>query len=229
MHPEDIDGLISFFEECVTDQRRDLIDDKLNSRTKFITVVLEDIYNSHNASAVVRSCECFGIQDLHVVEQRNEYSLSPGVTMGSSKWISLNRYYAPKSNNIKVCYDSLKEAGYRILATTSDPNAIHIRDYELKTPVALAFGTELDGLTDYAREQADEFIHIPMLGFTESFNISVSAAICLYELTGKLHDSDLPWELDETQRRNLKLEWYKKAIRRSKSLEKEFFKQRQKS
>jgi tRNA (guanosine-2'-O-)-methyltransferase len=229
MHPEDIDGLISFFEECVTEERKALIDEKLNSRTKFITVVLEDIYNSHNASAVVRSCECFGIQDLHVVEQRNEYSLSPGVTMGSSKWITLNRYYDPKSDNIKVCYDSLKEAGYRILATTSDPNAIHIREYKLETPVALAFGTELNGLTDYAREQADEFVHIPMLGFTESFNISVSAAICLYELTGKLHDSELQWELNETQRRNLKLEWYKKAIRRSKSLEKEFFKQRQQS
>lgn len=227
MDPEEIDGLISFFEKYVTDQRRDIIDVKLNSRTKFITIVLEDIYNSHNASAVVRSCECFGIQDLHVVEQRNEYSLSPGVTMGSSKWITLNRYYEPKSDNIKVCYDSLKAAGYRILATTTDSNAIHIRDYKLESPIALAFGTELNGLTDYAREQADDYIHIPMLGFTESFNISVSAAICLYELTGKLHNSDIPWQLNETLRRNLKLEWYRKSIRGSKSLEKEFFKQRQ--
>jgi tRNA (guanosine-2'-O-)-methyltransferase len=105
--------------------------------------------------------------------------------------------------------------------------AIHIRDYKLESPIALAFGTEMEGLTEYAKEQADDFIHIPMQGFTESFNISVSAAICLYELTGKLFNSQLPWKLDETQRRSLKLEWYRKAIRRSKSLEKEFFKQRQ--
>ena len=227
MDSEDKDGLINFFENYVTDQRKDLIDEKLNSRTRFITVILEDIYNSHNASAVIRSCECFGIQDLHVIEQRNEYSLNPGVTMGSSKWITLNRYQDPKADNIKVCYDTLKLAGYKILATTSDPTGIHIRDYKLESPIALAFGTEMEGLSEYAKEQADDFIHIPMQGFTESFNISVSAAICLYELTGKLFNSQLLWKLDETQRRSLKLEWYRKAIRRSKSLEKEFFKQRQ--
>ena len=226
MDPDVKKSLISYLGNYMTEQRRDLIEEKIQYRTAFITVVLEDIYNPHNASAVVRSCECFGIQNVHVIEQRNEYQLSPGVTRGSSKWIYLHRYRDPSVNNIEICYNHLKSMGYKILATTSNPDAIPIQDYEIKSPVALTFGTEMDGLTEYAMEQADEFVHIPMRGFTESFNISVSAAICLYELSGKLYNSNLPWQLNETQKLDLQLEWYKKVLRGANALEKEFFKLR---
>jgi tRNA (guanosine-2'-O-)-methyltransferase len=226
MDPEEKKSLINFLGNCMTEQRRELIKSKLQFRTNFITVVLEDIYNPHNASAVIRSCECFGIQNVHVIEQRNEYQLNPNVTRGSSKWISLNRYRDPDVNNIDVCFDHLKSSGYKILATTSRSDALPIQDYKLKHPIALTFGTEMEGLTEYAMEQADEFVHIPMRGFTESFNISVSAAICLYELSGKLYNSDLPWQLNETQMLDLQLDWYKKVLRRGNALEKEFFKLR---
>lgn len=218
--------LIGFLGEYITESRRELIDEKLNLRTRYITVVLEDIYDPHNASAVMRSCECFGIQDIHVVEQRNSYELSKSVTKGSSKWITLHRYNEPGADNIKNCYEVLRSKGYRILAASSDPGASSLREYKLKSPVALVFGTEFAGLTEYARTNADEFIHIPMQGFTESFNISVSAGICLYELAGKMHNSSLEWQLSETQKVDLKLEWYRSVIKRSESLEKEFFKQK---
>ena len=226
MTSEEKNSLINFFGNYITDQRREVIDEKLDFRTRFITVALEDIFNPHNTSAVMRSCECFGIQDLHVVEQRNEYQLNPGVSRGSSKWITLHRYRNIHNNNIKICYEALRASGYTILAATPDPDATRIQEYNLETPVALTFGTEMNGLTEFAREQADEFVHIPMKGFTESFNISVSAAICLYELTRKLHNSHLTWQLNETQKQDLKLEWYRNVVKKSKSLEKEFFKLR---
>ncbi len=224
---QDKKELIIFFGSYMTDGRRELIDEKLDCRTKFITVALEDIYNSHNASAVMRSCDCFGIQDLHVVEQRNEYQLNPGVTMGSSKWINLHRYQGEERNNIEECYETLKSEGYKVLVTSPNPQFGNLKEYKLTEPVAIVFGTEMNGLSNYALENADEFLHIPMRGFTGSFNISVSAAICMYELTGKLLDSDLQWQLNETQKLNLKLEWYRKSVRRSKSLEDKFFRLRE--
>ncbi len=216
-------NLINYLGEFISDNKKSLIEEKLGKRTRYITVVLEDIYNPHNASAVIRSCECFGIQDLHVVEQRNAYQLKPGVTRGSSKWISLYRYNKEQDDNTGKCIRKLKNSGYRLVAATPDDSSIPVNEYKLESPVALFFGTEMTGLSDKLLNQMDEAIHIPMHGFTGSFNISVSVALCLYEFTNKLAASDLNWGLDEAQTAELRLAWYKKVIKKSALLEKDFF------
>lgn len=216
-------NLINYLEKFISDNKKSLIEEKLGRRTRYITVVLEDIYNPHNASAVIRSCECFGIQDLHVVEKRNKYRLNPGITRGSSKWISLFQYNNDQDNNTDKCIRNLKNMGYRLVAATPDHGSIPVNEYKLKSPVALFFGTEMKGLSDKALNQMDETIHIPIRGFTESFNISVSVALCLYEFTKKLATSNLNWLLNKAQMDELRIDWYKKVIKKSVLLEKEFF------
>lgn len=214
-------GLTEFLKPYVTEHKQNLIEEVLNLRTRHITVVLENIYHPHNASAVVRSCDCFGIQDVHVIEGHNEYNINPYVVQGSAKWITINKY--PQSDSSDSSFAQLKKKGYELIGTSPNPKYKSIRDFNAKSKLALVFGTEETGLSDFAMAQMDDFAHIPMYGFTESFNLSVSAAICLYEITDKLRKSDVDWQLSENEKDELRLEWYKNIIARSDVLEREYF------
>ncbi len=195
--------------EFYSDNKRELFDRLVQHRTKHIAVVLEDIYQSHNASAVLRSCDCFGVQDVHVVESRNQFNPAEDVAVGSSKWID---YY--KHNNIQEAYNHLHDKGYRIIATLPHENDTMIGDLDLSRPVALVFGTELTGLTQEAINGADGYVKIPMYGFTESFNISVCAALSLFSTTERMRkDNDIKWQLTPEQQLELKLYWSLQVIR----------------
>ena len=213
MKKKTLNKAIQFLEEFVTENRINLIDSNIENRTRYITIVLENIFQPQNASAVIRSCDCFGVQDLHVIENSNEYNLNPQVVMGASKWVDLYRYNE-KVNNTLDAISSLKQQGYRIVATTPHTNDILLPDFDLrKGKAAFFFGTELTGLSDEVMEHADEFVKIPMYGFTESFNISVSAALVLNHLATDLRRSSLNWQLSEDEKLELKLDWLKKSVR----------------
>lgn len=194
--------------EFLSDNKRQLFDRLAPMRTRHITLLLEDIYQPHNASAVMRSCDCFGIQDLHVVATRNAYNPNDQVSMGSSKWVD---YFSHP--DILTAYNYLREKGYKIVATTPHTNDTTISELDLSQPVALVFGTELTGLTQEAISNADAYVKIPMFGFTESFNISVSAAISLYDTTTRLRSNEeIPWRLQESDILDIKLHWCLSAI-----------------
>ncbi len=215
-------ALIEYLTGFVTSQRRGLFDRVLEERTRYITVVLEDIYQPHNASAVLRSMDCFGIQDAHIIENSNEYRINPDVALGASKWLNLLRYNQSTANT-RAAIDRLKGQGYRIVATTPHQNQVALPDFDLEPgKVALLFGTEMQGLSSTALDQADEFLKIPMYGFTESFNISVSAAIILYQLKQKLTRSQIAWHLSPEEKQHILLEWLKKSIKRSDLLIRQF-------
>lgn len=211
--------LIEQLSGFITERRRELFDRVLDYRTRYITVVLEDIYQSHNASAVLRTCECFGIQDVHIIENRNTYNINPDVVLGATKWLNLRKYKGLEYNTNEAIRE-LRGLGYRIVATTLDEEAIPLHRFDLHPgKCALFFGTELTGLTDAMLEQADEYLKIPIFGFTKSFNISVSAAIILNQLTMKLHQSDLDWNLSEAERGEQLVDWLKKSIRGGENIE----------
>ncbi|MCY1719565.1 RNA methyltransferase [Prolixibacteraceae bacterium Z1-6] len=193
-------------------------------RTRHITIVLEDIYQSQNASAVLRTCDCFGIQDVHIIENRNEFQDNSEVSMGSSKWLNLKKYNEANNNSLEAI-KQLKQQGYRIVATTPHKNDQKLHDFDIaKGKTALVFGSELPGLTETILNEADEFLKIPMYGFTESFNISVSAAIILHHLTLKMRQTEgLQWQLSQEEKDALKMEWIRKTIKRSELLEKRFW------
>ena len=205
--------LIRYLESFLTQRRSDFMDHVLGYRTRYITVVLEDIYQPQNASAVLRTCDCFGIQDVHIIENRNQYKLNPDVTLGSDKWLNLIRYQKYADNTIEAIND-LKKSGYRIIATTPSGKSQNLDDFDIhKGKAALFFGAELNGLTDKVLINADEFLKIPMYGFTRSFNISVSAAIILYNITARLRGSRINWQLPADERIELKLRWIKNSLK----------------
>ncbi len=213
---------IDFFKEFLTDHRWELFNKIVADRTRYLTVVLEDIYQSQNASAVLRTCDCFGIQDVHVIENTNEFKINPDVVLGSTKWLSMNQYNTLENNTISTI-QSLKEKGYRIVATTPHTNDVELDQFDLeKGKFALFFGSELPGLSNIVMENADEFLKIPMYGFTESFNISVSAAIILHHLTFKLRTSEVNWKLSEHESNEILYNWIKTSVKDSDLIEKEF-------
>jgi len=214
--------LIKFLKQFVTDNRLEIFDKVLENRTRYITVVVEDICQSQNASAVLRTSDCFGLQDIHIIENKNKYEVNPDVTLGSSKWLNLIKYYK-KENNTLEAINKLKESGYRIVATSPHKEDVDLENFDLrKGKVALFFGNEVIGLSELMIENADEYLKIPMYGFTESFNISVSAAIILHHLTSKLRNSNINWQLTDSEKEELKLSWLKKTIKSSSLLVNDF-------
>lgn len=215
--------LVDYFAQYISDHKKQLLEKVLNERTRHVTVVLEDIFQSQNASAAVRTCECMGIQDIHIIENTTKYEVNKYVLKGSYKWENLIRYHKRGVNNTEVCFRHLKENGYRIYATDPAEANKSIHDIDVQhSKVALVFGNELHGLSEYALAHADEKVKIPMYGFTESLNISASVAISLSTLIAKLKHEQENYGLSVTEKNELRLAWYRKMVKRSQIIEKEF-------
>lgn len=194
----------------VTPERLAAIDRALANRTRHITVVLEDIYQMHNASAVVRSCECFGMQDLHVIEAGNRFEVNKSIVQGAAKWVTIRRHRGPAPT--RRCLEGLKEDGYRIVAMNPEPDSLPIDELPLERPLALCFGSEEPGLSRQALDLADMTATIPMQGFTRSLNLSVSAGITLRHLGTRLRRSGGEWNLDTGRRNRLRALWLARSI-----------------
>lgn len=216
---------LEFLSGYLTESRRKLFDRVIRYRTRYITVVLEDIYQPHNASAVLRSADLTGVQDIHIIENRNQYRVNPEVAMGSSKWLNLIKYNE-KEDNTLAAYEALRRKGYRIVATTPHTRDRLLEEIPVEGKMALVFGTELNGLSETAIAEADEYLKIPMYGFTESYNISVSAALTLFTLTEKMRRSSVKWQLSEEEKLDILVEWAKRTIKHAELYEKEFLEKR---
>jgi tRNA (guanosine-2'-O-)-methyltransferase len=254
--------LIEYLSEFVTHRRLGRMQAVLGERTRYLTVVLEDIYQPHNASAVLRSCDSCGVQDVHILEKRNSYRVNPGVELGTAQWLTLRRYrldqgspgaespgsgaespgsgavgpaqaesVAPTAgatvttpNPVGASLTDLRARGYRIVATTPHTDDVGLQEFDLSPgKVALCFGTEMEGLSEELLAEADEYLRIPMYGFVESFNISVSAAIILYTLTQRLRTQEAtPWRLTEDERQELLLDWLRSSVKQADRLERRF-------
>ena len=215
--------LIEFLKEFILEDRFQNFQQVLKNRTRYITVVLEDIFQSQNASAVLRTADCFGIQDVHIIENKHSFQINPDVTLGSSKWLNINKYNNFTTNTVE-CINALRNKGYRIIATTPENKSTELPNFDLESgKMALFFGTELTGLSKEAIDRADGYLKIPMFGFTESFNISVSAAIILYELTTKVRNSTIDWHLSEQESNEILLCWLKQTLRKPELLIEKFY------
>ncbi len=213
--------LLDHLESMLTGNRKEKFAEIIRNRTRHLTIVLEDIFQPHNASAVLRSCDCFGIQDVHIIENRNIYEVNPDVALGSSKWLTIRKYNRTEDNTAE-CIAGLKEQGYRIIATTPHRDGYTPETLPLEDKTALLFGTELEGLSETATSMADGFVRIPMYGFTESLNISVSAAVLLHTLTERLRSTGGDRGLSPSELLEIRLEWAMNSIRRSSVIASEF-------
>ncbi len=215
--------LLEYLYGFMSENKMELFDKIIPERTRHITVALENIFQPQNASAVLRTCDVFGIQDVHIIENDNEYNVNPRVVHGASKWIDLHKY-SDKENNTLDCINKLKADGYKVYGTTPHTNDCLIQDIPIDDKVALMFGTEMTGLSNIAMKNVDGYVKIPMYGFTESLNISVSASICLYELKKRLKASDIDWQLSEIEQVEQLIIWAKKVIKDGSLIEKQYLK-----
>jgi len=213
---------LAFLENILTENRKERFQNVLENRTKHFTIAVEDIFQMHNTSAVMRSCEVFGIQELNVIEQRYGKTIDKEIAMGAQKWVDINKF-----ETVTDCVKTLKHKGYRIIATTPHENDCLLDDFDISKPSALFFGTERDGLSEEILKEADGFLKIPMVGFTESLNISVSAAIIIQNLMNRLRNSDIKWQLSDEEILEKRMAWTKNSIKDIKRIEERYFSKNQ--
>lgn len=213
--------LLKALYELITPEKVEKFNQIAADRTRYMTVAVENLYQDHNASAVLRSCDCFGIQDLHIIEKDNQFSINKDIALGAGQWVDTHRYTG-NSATTQECIQNLKDRGYKIIATTPHTDAHTIFDVPIDQPLALLFGTEQHGLSEEAMEMADYYVKIPMYGFTESFNISVSAALTMNELRKRLEIQDaFDWKLTEEEQIALKIKWCERVIKNPENVIKE--------
>lgn len=200
--------LLDYLQSFITDERKQRFLDIIKNRSNHFTVVCEDVYQLHNTSAVMRTCDVFGVQQLHVVEQRWGKRIDTEIAMGAQKWVDIHRH-----QQIEDALAAVKAQGYRVVATTPHAPEHSLADFDITKPAAFFFGTERSGLSDVVMEQADELLTIPMYGFTESLNISVSAAILLQQVASRLRSSEIPWQLTQEEQFELLLQWTRSSIK----------------
>ena len=210
---ETYEGLCRF----ITPERRAAFERVAADRTRRVTVLLENIYQQHNASAVLRTCDLLGVQDVHVIEEVNTFSPHPDVALGSSKWLDIHRHRGANATQDRVAH--LRESGYRIVVTSPHGDASTPHDIDLSTPLAICFGTELTGASNALLGSADMHLRIPMYGFTESYNISVSVALVLFTITERMRAQDDAWRLSAEQQLALKLAWARRSVRDAELIE----------
>jgi tRNA (guanosine-2'-O-)-methyltransferase len=210
--------LLTYLEGFLSDNRKQRFLDVLANRTKHFTIAVEDVFQMHNTSAVMRSCEVFGIQELNIVEQKYGKSIDKQIAMGAQKWVDIFEH-----SSSQACIDNLRKKGYQIIATTPHNESCTIENFDISKPSALFFGTEIDGLSDEVMQQADGYLKIPMVGFTESLNISVSAAIIIQDITNRLRNSKINWHLTEEEIIEKRIDWARKTIKDIKNVEGRFY------
>ena len=199
---------LDYLETFITESRKENFIKILEHRTKHFAIAIEDVFQLHNTSAVMRTCEVFGVQQLNVVEEKYGKRIDKEIALGAQKWVDVNRF-ATTIN----CIDDLKAKGYRIIATTPHEESCMLDDFDISQPAAIFFGTEKMGLSEEVMQRADGFLKIPMVGFTESLNISSSAAIVIQNITSRLRKSDIKWQLTEEEVLEKRIDWTRKSIK----------------
>ena len=216
--------LVQYLKEFVVDERRELFEEKIQQRTKHITVVLENIFQGRNISASIRSADCFGVQDVHVIENDNIFNDDSEVSMGADKWVTTTIYNQEEDNTTKAI-KKLKEEGYQVIAATPHNTDCDLYDIEIsEQKIALIFGAEVRGCSEQTLKLADKRMRIPMYGFTESFNISVSVSLSLQHLTYKMRNSAVNWKMSQDQQDETLLQWLRNSIKSSTQIEEKFLK-----
>lgn len=212
--------LLEHLEGFLTNSRKEKFNKVLMQRTKHFTVATEDVYQLHNTSAVIRSCDVFGIQEVNVVEEQNSRRIDREIAMGAQKWVDINRFHS-----VNECILNLKEEGYQIVATTPHTNDCDLYDFDVTKKSCFFFGRETEGLSEEVLNAADAFLKIPMVGFTESLNISVSAAIILQHVTTKLRKTNIHWNLSDDELIEKRFDWIKKTIKSYDEIVQRYYKQ----
>ena len=214
MNNEKIVAYLHYLKQFVTKERQEKIKEILALRTRHVTIALEEVSQSQNVAAIMRTCEAMGLQDAYSIERDTAIDIKVNVARGAMQWMTLHRYKIKDHvNPTLACIQRLQKEGYVVVATS--PHATKkVSDLPIDKKIAFVFGTEISGLSDLALAAADERISIPQYGFVESFNVAVSAALCLYDVTTRLRASSISLSLTLEEQFSLELEWMEHSVER---------------
>jgi len=195
--------------------RREKVDAVVSRRLRGLTVVLDQLEDTFNMAAVLRSCEAFGLQNIHVVENPDvPFAPHDKVTQGCDKWLDVHRY-----RSFGACARALRSAGYRICVSAVREDATSLFRMEFDRPLALVFGNERTGVTPDALAAADEAFWIPMRGFTRSLNVSAAVSATLSRALGWRLDHGMEGgDLPEAEARTLRDRFYALSVKQRKRL-----------
>lgn len=217
-HVDAIDRLIeqhgpevicSTLEPMLTPERIARIDAVLDARLGSVTLAVEDTYDPHNAAATIRTSEALGMQELHVIEPGQRFSAVKGVTRGAHRWIELHRWPAAD-----LAASALRARGFRVFATLPDARAVSIEEVDVSTPLAVIFGNEHEGVSQKAIDACDGTVTVPMFGFTESYNLSVTVGLAMGRLVARRRAHiEAHGDLDPDRRARLRARWFALRIR----------------
>jgi tRNA (guanosine-2'-O-)-methyltransferase len=215
-------ALQTYLEGFISDVRMNRIKEVVSQRTRHVTVVLEDIWQPQNASAAIRTSECMGLQEVHVIKNGDGYKINKQVVRGATKWMEVHKY-TRFENNTQTCLAGLKERGYKIVATLPAENSMLLTDLDVNSKTAFVFGSEKSGVSKEVLDMCDSKISIPMFGFTESYNISVSVAISLFHFINETKKQNIRWSLHDDEKNDLLHKWTKQCIKKCDLLVQEFY------
>lgn len=216
--------ILSYFQKFISDHKIQLFDQKTLDRTRHFTFVLEDLFHPHNASAILRTCDCMGIQDVHMIENNHQFVNEKDISLGSKKWLDVYQHNDFDTSS-PSCIDKLKEDGYKIAVLNPHQEDVLIQDYPIDNKTAFILGAEKSGLTEYSLKNADVHIKVPMYGFTESYNVSVTAALTMYDVIQRMRKSEMDWRLNEDDQWKLKMAWTIRSTRASNDIIRHFIKE----
>lgn len=204
------DERTEYMKGFLTEERIEVLRRTLSERTRYMTILTENTFHPQNASALVRHCEAFGLQDLHTVETRCKFNPNVNIVRGTDKWVDITRH-----DSTEEAIKTLKGAGYRLVATTPHRESCTPETFDVeKGPFCLVFGTEHAGVSDEIIEAADEYLRIPMCGMVESLNVSASAAILIYMLSQRMRLSpSIDWRLTEDDAREMMFRWVMSSVK----------------
>ena len=200
---------LDYLTKFITDERREVLQRTVDSRTHYMRILTENMFHPQNASAIMRHCEAFGIQQIHTVEDRCKFDPSVNIVRGTQKWVDVEHH-----DTTAEALATLKAEGYRIVATTPHRCSATPETFDVtKGKFALVFGTEHAGISDEVIAAADDFLMIPMCGMVESLNVSASAAILIYMLSERIRQTVDGWQLTEEQKLKLLTRWTMSSVR----------------
>lgn len=200
---------IKVLEEFMTPERCDILRKTLSMRTNYMTVMAENMFHGQNAAALVRHCEAFGVQQMHTAEEYCKFEPSQSVVRGTDQWVDVHRHLTTTE-----ALQQLKQEGYRIVATTPHLEDCTPESFDVTTGrFALILGTEHAGISEEVKQEADEFLKIPMCGMVESLNVSASAAILIYTLSQRIRQQVDGWQLSEDEMQRTLYDWMYKSVK----------------
>jgi tRNA (guanosine-2'-O-)-methyltransferase len=202
------DEVAAALRPVLSEERADRIEHALSARLGSVTAVLENLHDPHNGAAALRSIEALGLQHVHVVEAAESFSASSAITIGCEKWLTLGRHAS-----MAAAARALRARGFALYAMLPGAERT-VADVDPSRPVALVFGNEHAGLTDEAIGACDDAMSLPMYGFTQSFNLSVSVALALSVAAARRREHlGAPGDLELGERAWLRARWYALGMR----------------